>query len=216
MEANLYHKIKKLILSGAELKVSYSPNGIECDMELEVKNVESNIINELDQELINWWHEDLSENYLLPLEIYGGGDFEFKIIDNELWLDSMIKVNVDDLIDTDVYSLLDDEEKATIQVLIESKKMNGDDTLLNFEYDKEFSNFIFSSWSQEQKEYISIPFSNEELHLIKSIFEIALKNISNYSLQFENVSVYVECYENRLSVTEYWPYQIKLKIENYT
>ena len=126
MDAILYEKIKNYIITGSSIIVTYSPYNSDCDVALDTTNIESNVKDELFNELESWWHEDLSENYLLPNDIYGGGDFEFIIKENELWVDGHIRMSIDDVTNTDIFQNIDDESKALMQIMIEGKGLSAD------------------------------------------------------------------------------------------
>lgn len=214
MDAILYEKIKNYIITGSSIIVTYSPYNSDCDVALDTTNIESNVKDELFNELESWWHEDLSENYLLPNDIYGGGDFEFIIKENELWVDGHIRMSIDDVTNTDIFQNIDDESKALMQIMIEGKGLSADDLMLYFEYTDEFQKFDFTAWDQGLKEYVTIPFTVDELKQVKQIIANTIKSLNVFSFKFKDGGMSAECYENRLSIEEYWPYLFKLNIEN--
>ena len=86
--------------------------------------------------------------------------------------------------------------------------------MLYFEYTDEFQKFDFTAWDQGLKEYVTIPFTVDELKQVKQIIANTIKSLNVFSFKFKDGGMSAECYENRLSIEEYWPYLFKLNIEN--
>jgi hypothetical protein len=213
MNEILYNKIKNYINTGSSIIVTYSPYNSDCDVYLTITNIESDEKDILFNELESWWYEDLTENYLLPNDIYGGGDFEFIIKDDELSVNGHIRMSIDDVTNTNIFENIDDESKAIMQIMIEGKGLPADDLMLNFEYSDDFQKFDFTSWDQGLKEYVTIPFTIDELKQVKETIANTIKSLNVFSFKFKDGSMSTDCYENILSIEEYWTFNFKLNME---
>ena len=216
MKAILYDKIKEQIKDGSVISLSITTlhkGEIEVVVDTSINN--STLEMELFNELEEWVYNDLLENYLIPNDIYGDGNFDFILKEDDLCVDAQIYIDGNIAInDSKIFSNLQEETKATLQSMIESKGLSAMDVLIEFDFEDGFRKFNFESLDEKTSDYIQIPFSDVEVDLVKKLIEEDLKLLNVYSYKFPEGTMHVECEGNFLNITESWPFHVKINRED--
>jgi hypothetical protein len=215
MEANFYNKITELINKGYIIKVTYSPHhkGCECFLDTNIEDQES--IDFLQEKFNSWFYEDLVENYLLPNNIYGAGDFSFILKNSELFVESDIWMQSDAYDESfSIFEYFDLESINFLQKVFEEKIIDNDHFLIDFEYyDKLIKELKITYFEDQLEDYIDLDFPKIYLNEFENVLINAVNKMQVYSSEHLNSYINASCYENRISITEGWPFEFKLNKE---
>lgn len=215
MKAYLYNKIKELMKSGYNIKVSYTPHhkGCECIIDSDIEDQKT--LDFLQEKFESWFYDDLVENYLLPNNIYGAGDFSFILKNSDLHVQSEIWMHSDAYDGSfslfehfDLYSI------SFLQKVFYGKIIDNEHIFFDFEcYDKIFQELKITYAEDELNDFVELVISDNDLKEVERILIKAVDKMQVYSSEHLNSYINASCYENRTRITEGWPFEFKLNKE---
>lgn len=211
----LYNKIKELLESGEEIVVIYNPHHKGCTCELTTSINDEETYNYLLDALESWWYDDLTDNYLIPNDIYGGGEFRFIFKNDIINIEADIHMGNDSYDDHNLFDYFDKEVIELFKISFEGKTIDKEHLLFTFDNDGEkIENLEIIYLGENQDDYEQIDITDQ----IFKNFELKINKITNslryYTKGNVNGFVWVSCNENRISITEDWPFNFELKRED--
>lgn len=210
----LYDKIKNALKSGKQITVNYTPHHKGCECILDTNIEDDSIINYLDNSLGSWWYDDLIDNYLIPNDIYGGGEFRFILNNEKINVEAVIHMSEDSYDDLNLFDYFGNDMKDFLNTSFEGKNIDKDYVLFTFDNDGEkLENLEIAYLGDDGEGYDLIEFDDQAYMVFELKINLIVKSLRYYSKDIEGGSIWVSCNENRMSITEDWPFHFELKRE---